>query len=109
MSRSLRTYRAVTVFFLPEARVMGLVPASSSGFRGSVPARVVAGFCEHPGAEDGSQAGLGQNDLGVRVLPKIGLDLPLQAGDLLVQGGQDGNQGPAEAAYAAVTMSGWPR
>src|ERR1039457_5427663 len=28
MSRSLWTYRAMTVFFLPEARVMGLVPAS---------------------------------------------------------------------------------
>ena len=27
MSRSLCTYRARTVFFLPEARVMGLVPA----------------------------------------------------------------------------------
>ena len=27
MSRSLRTYRAATVFFFPEARVMGLVPA----------------------------------------------------------------------------------
>ena len=27
MSRSLCTYRAATVFFLPDARVMGLVPA----------------------------------------------------------------------------------
>ncbi len=27
MSRSLRTCRAVTTFFLPEARVIGLVPA----------------------------------------------------------------------------------
>src|ERR1019366_6299826 len=42
---------------------------------GGVPAGVVAGFCEHPGAEDGSQAGLGHDDLSVRVLPKIGLDL----------------------------------
>jgi hypothetical protein len=25
---------------------------------------------------------------------KVGFDLPLQAGDLLVQGGQDANQGP---------------
>src|ERR1039457_185200 len=49
-----------------------------AGFGGGVAARVVAGFCEHPGAEDRSQPGLGGDDLSVRVLPKIGLHLPLQ-------------------------------
>ena len=39
---------------------------------------LVAELCQHPGAEDRSQAGLGQDDLSVRVPPKMGLDLPLQ-------------------------------
>jgi hypothetical protein len=58
-----------------------------------VPAGVVAGFCEHPGAEDRSQPGLGGDDLSVRVPPKIGLDLPLQGFHLLVQGGQHRDEG----------------
>jgi hypothetical protein len=47
--------------------------------------RVVAEFAEQPGTQDGSQAGLGQVDLSVRVLAKIRLHLPLQDLDLLIQ------------------------
>ena len=49
--------------------------------------RVVAELGEHPGAEDVSQAGLGQVDLSVRVPAKIRLHLALQGLDLLVQHG----------------------
>ena len=93
MSRSLCTWRASTVFLLPEARVMGLVPRSSCGPSRWYTGRVVAGLCEHPGAEDSSQAGLGGDDLSVRVLPEIGVHLPLQGFDLLVQRDQDRDQG----------------
>jgi hypothetical protein len=74
-----------------------------------VPGGVIAGLCEHPGAEDRSQPGLRHDDLRVRVLPKIGLDLPLQGFDLIVQRAQDRSQGRTEVAYATATMSGWPR
>ena len=68
MSRLLRTNRAATTFFLPEARVIGLVPGVVlAGLGGLVPVRVVAELCEHPGAEDGCHAGLGLVDLSVRV------------------------------------------
>ena len=95
MSRSLWTNRATTTFFFPDARVIGdgggVVLA---GLAAGVPVRVVAELAEHPGAEDGSQAGLGQVDLSVRVLAKIRLHLPLQDLDLLVQGGDHRDQGP---------------
>src|SRR2546427_7232470 len=42
-----------------------------AGFRVGVPAGVVAEFAEHPGAEDGCQAGLGLVDLSVRVPAKM--------------------------------------
>jgi hypothetical protein len=44
--------------------------------------RVVAELCQHPSADDRSHAGLGDHDLSGRVLPKMGLDLALQGGDL---------------------------
>src|SRR5215472_12800048 len=59
----------------------GVVPA---GLAVGVAARVIAEFCEHPGAEDGSQAGLGQVDLSVRVPPKMVPHLPFKSGDLLI-------------------------
>ena len=94
MSRSLCTNRAATVFFLPEARVIGLVAGVVlAGLGRGVAVVVVAELGEHPGAEDRPQAGLGQDDLSVRVLAKMGLDLPLQGLDLLVEGGQDRDQG----------------
>ena len=72
MSRSLRMNRAATVFFLPDARVIGRgAGVVLAGLRGGVAARVVAELAEHPGAEDGCQAGLGQVDLSVRVPAKI--------------------------------------
>src|SRR5271165_6005647 len=49
-----------------------------AGFAGGVAVRVVAELAEDPGAEDGSQAGLGPVDLSVRVPAKIRLHLPLQ-------------------------------
>ena len=39
---------------------------------------VVTELGEHPGAEDRTQSGLGQDDLSVRVPAKMGLHLPLQ-------------------------------
>src|SRR5712692_1868796 len=65
-----------------------------AGLAAGIPVRVVAEFAEHPGAEDGSQAGLGQVDLSVRVPAKIRLHLPLQGLDLLIQGGDHRDQGP---------------
>ena len=56
-----------------------------AGLGAGIPGGVIAGFCEHPGAEDSSQAGLGGDDLSIRVLPKIGFHLPLQGFNLLVQ------------------------
>jgi hypothetical protein len=53
---------------------------------------VVAELCEHPGAEHQSQPRLGGDDLSGRVPSKIGLDLPLQGGDLSVEHGQDRDQ-----------------
>lgn len=50
---------------------------------------VVTELCEHPGAEDGAQAGLGQVDLSVRVLAQMRIDLLGHGGDLGLQGGQD--------------------
>jgi hypothetical protein len=61
----------------------GVVPAPLAA---GIPVRVVAEFAEHPGAEDGTEAGLGPVDLSVRVRAKMGLHLPLQDRDLLVQG-----------------------
>ena len=51
-------------------------------------------LAEDPGAEDQSQAGLGQVDLSVRVAAKIRLHLPLQGRDLLVEDGDHRDQGP---------------
>jgi hypothetical protein len=45
---------------------------------------VVTELGEHPGPEDGAQAGLGADDLSIRVLAKMGLDLPFQGADLLI-------------------------
>jgi hypothetical protein len=45
---------------------------------GNEPVRVVTEFAEHPGAEDGAHAGLGQVDLSVRVLDKMLPHLPLR-------------------------------
>ena len=60
--------RAATTFFLPDARVIGLVRGVvPAGLAVGVAVRVVAELCEHPGAEDGAHAGLGQVDLSVRV------------------------------------------
>src|ERR1019366_1552162 len=64
-----------------------------AGLAAGVAVRVVAEFAEDPGAEDGSQAGLGQVDLSVRVAAKIRLHLPLQGFDLLVQDGDHRDQG----------------
>ncbi len=50
----------------PSRRVGVLQPLR---YPDDIDGRVVAGFCEHPGAEDRSQAGPGGDDLSVRVLP----------------------------------------
>ncbi len=66
MSRSWCTHRAITTFFLPEARVIGGgtgVVLTRPGV--GVAVGVVPELGEHPGTEDGSQTGLGQNDLSV--------------------------------------------
>ena len=55
--------------------------------------RVIAELREHPGAEDRSQAGLAEDDLSGRVLPKMVLHLPLQRCDLLIEGDQERSQG----------------
>ena len=55
---------------------------------------VVAELAEHPGAEDRSQAGLGQDDLSVRVRPKMRLHLPFHHLDLRVEGRDDRGQCP---------------
>ena len=68
MSRSLWMNRAATTFFLPDARVIGAGAAVVLAvLRADVAAGVVAELAEHPGAEDGCQAGLGPVDLSVRV------------------------------------------
>ena len=95
MSRSLRMYRAMTIFFFPDARVIGAGGGVVlAGLARGVPVGVVAELGEHPGAEDRSQAGLGQVDLSVRVPAKMRLHLPLQGLDLLVEGGDHRDQGP---------------
>jgi hypothetical protein len=43
---------------------------------------VISELGEHPGTKDGSQTGLGQNDLSVRVLTKMRINLLLQGLDL---------------------------
>src|SRR6202167_113188 len=58
-----------------------------AGLRVGVPVRVVAELAEYPGAEDGTDAGLGPVDLSVRVLAKMCLHLPLQGLDLLIEDG----------------------
>jgi hypothetical protein len=60
--------------------------------------RVVAEFAEDPGAEDGSQAGLGPVDLSVRVTAKIRFHLALQRLDLLVEYRDHCDQGPGGTA-----------
>src|ERR1039457_2360104 len=65
-----------------------------AGLAAGVAVRVVAELAEDPGAEDGSQAGLGQVDLSVRAAAKIRLHLPLQGLYLLIQGGDHRDQGP---------------
>ena len=89
------------------ARVMGLVPSVIlTGPGAGVSSGGIAGFGEHPGAEDRSQAGLGGDGLSVRVLPEIGLDLPLQGCGLLVQRRQDRDQGAVlGSARARRTIS----
>jgi hypothetical protein len=59
-----------------DGRGAGVVLA---GLGGRVAVRVVAEFCEHPGTEDWSQAGLGQVDLSVRVLAKCSSTCPCRA------------------------------
>jgi hypothetical protein len=87
------TKRARTIFFLPDWRVIGLVPGVVLPRLGvEVVISVVTELCEHPGAEDGAQAGLGQVDLSVRVLAKMRIGL-LGHGDLGAQGGQDRHLG----------------
>jgi hypothetical protein len=63
-----------------------------AGLGAGIAVGVVAELCEHPGAEDRPQPGLAEDDLSGRVLPKIGLDLPLHGLDLGVQHGQDRDQ-----------------
>jgi hypothetical protein len=58
----------------------------AAGFPVGVAARIVAGLCDHPGAEDSSHARLGPVDLSVRVPAKILLRLSLQ--DLDLRAGQ---------------------
>src|SRR5579859_2059877 len=65
-----------------------------AGLAAGVAVRVVAELAEDPGAEDESQAGLGQVDLSVRVTAKNRLHLALQRLDLLVQDGDHRDQGP---------------
>jgi hypothetical protein len=55
--------------------------------------RVVAEFAGHPGAGDGTHAGLGQVNLSIKVLARMRLHLPLQGLDLLVEGGDQRGQG----------------
>lgn len=77
------------VFFFPEARDRAGAGVVLAGFGVGVAALRVAELGEHPGAEDRSQPGLGQDDLSGRVRPKMGLDLPFQDLDLLVEHGED--------------------
>ena len=63
-----------------------------AGLRRGVAVRVVAELCQHPGAEDRSQAGLGRDDLSVRVLTEMGVHLSLQGLDLLAEGGDHRDQ-----------------
>src|ERR1039458_2768719 len=64
-----------------------------AGPGGGAAAGRVTGLGEHPGAVDGPDAGLGQVDLSVRVLEKMGLHLDFQPPDLLVEGDQHGGGG----------------
>ena len=61
--------------------------------------RVVAGFAEHPGAEDGSQVGWDRYISASGCWPKMRLHLPLEDFDLLVEGGDDRDQGALKRAY----------
>src|SRR5258708_8412942 len=83
----------------------GLLLARRAGERGSagvvlaglaavVAVRVVAELAQYPGAENRSQAGLGQVDLSVRVTAKNRLHLLFQGLDLLVEDGDHRDQGP---------------
>ena len=63
-----------------------------AGLRRGVAMRVVAELGQHPGAEDRSQAGLGQDDLSVRVLTEMRVHLPLQHLDLLAEGADHRDQ-----------------
>lgn len=73
-----------------DGRGAGVVLA---GLGVGVAAGGVAELCEHPGAEDRTEAGLAAVDLNVRVQAKSGLDLALEGGDLGVQRGQDRRRG----------------
>lgn len=84
MSRSLWMNLARAIFFLPDARVIG-GGVVLAGLGAGVAVRVVAEFCEHPGAAYHAQPRLGEDDLSGRVLPKMCLDLPLQGRDLGVE------------------------
>jgi hypothetical protein len=80
----------MTTFFLPDWRVIGLVPAKVfAGLGIGVADLVIAELCQHPGAEHDTEAGLAEVDLSVRVLGKICLHLLLGSGDLRVEDGKD--------------------
>ena len=89
MSRSLCTNRASTTLRLAglagDRAGAGVVLA---GLGVGVTSWGVTEFGEHPGAKDRSHAGLGQDDLSVRVPAKMLLHLPLQGRDLFVEGAQ---------------------
>jgi hypothetical protein len=94
MSRSLCTNRAITTFFLPEARVIGGgVGVVFAGFCGGVAVGVIPELGEHPGTRDRSQTGLGGDDLSVGGADPMRINLPLQGLDLLLERGQHRHRG----------------
>ena len=71
--------------------------------------RVIAELCEHPGAENGSQSGLGQDDLSVRVPAKM---VPTCSSRILTcsfSAVTTAMSDRAAAAQAAVRAGGWAR
>ena len=89
----MRTWRASTARFLPDATVNGEVPAYFARLGVGVSVRVVPELTEQPGAEHDTESWLGEVDVGVRVCLKMGGQRGFELADLVVQLGDDADGG----------------
>ena len=90
----MRTWRASTARFLPEATVRGRCSGVVfARLGGGVAVRVVPELTEHPGAEHDTESWLGEVDVGVRVCLKMCRQFGLEVADLTVQFDDDADRG----------------